>query len=79
MAEHAMYWQPFIERGMVVVFGPVLGKTGSWGLIVVEADDESVPAIIENDPTMQSGRGFSYEVDPIRAGFVRSFTNSNSG
>ncbi len=40
MARHAAYWQPFIDSGRMVVFGPVLDGTGSWGLGVVQADDE---------------------------------------
>jgi uncharacterized protein YciI len=40
MGRHAAYWQPLIDSGCMVVFGPVLDGTGSWGLGVVEADDE---------------------------------------
>ena len=73
MAEHGEYWRPHIDRGIVVVFGPVLGKTRSWGVAVVEADGEAaVRGIIENDPTILSGRGFTFEISPIGQGFVRS-------
>ncbi len=37
MGRHAAYWQPLIDSGRMVVFGPVLDTTGSWGLGVVEA------------------------------------------
>ena len=40
MGRHAAYWQPLVDSGRMVVFGPVLDSTGSWGLGVVEADDE---------------------------------------
>jgi len=40
MGRHAAYWQPYLESGQMVIFGPVLDGTGSWGLGVVEADDE---------------------------------------
>ena len=40
MERHAAYWRPFVESGQMVVFGPVLDATGSWGLGVVEAEDE---------------------------------------
>ena len=40
MGQHAAYWQPYIESGQMVIFGPVLDGTGSWGLGVVETDDE---------------------------------------
>jgi hypothetical protein len=38
-------WQRYIESRQMVFFGPVLDGTGSWGLGVVEADDEQeIPA-----------------------------------
>src|SRR5437763_857700 len=40
MGRHAAYWQRFIDSGRVVVFGPGLDSTGSWGHAVVEAGDE---------------------------------------
>jgi uncharacterized protein YciI len=40
MGRHAAHWQPYVESGRMVVFGPVLDGTGSWGLGVLEADDE---------------------------------------
>jgi uncharacterized protein YciI len=70
MAEHAAHWRPYIEKGLIVIFGPVMAKE-SWGIAIVEADDESVPRkIVEDDPTIKSGR-FTYDVAPIAAGFVR--------
>ena len=30
MGRHAAYWEPFIESGQMVVFGPVHDSTGSW-------------------------------------------------
>jgi uncharacterized protein YciI len=71
MQEHAAYWAPYIEQNIVVFFGPVLAKE-SWGLAIVETNDESLPKkIVEGDPTIRSGRGFSYEIAPMVAGFVR--------
>ncbi len=40
MARHADHWRPWVESGQMVVFGPVLDSCGSWGLGVVEADEE---------------------------------------
>ena len=40
MARHAEHWRPWVESGQMVIFGPVLDGSGSWGLGVVEADDE---------------------------------------
>jgi hypothetical protein len=40
MARHDDHWRPWVESGQMVIFGPVLDSSGSWGLGVVEADDE---------------------------------------
>jgi uncharacterized protein len=56
MGQHAAYWQPFIHSGQMVIFGPVLDSTGSWGLGVVEADDENeLRAFAAGDPAVTSG------------------------
>lgn len=71
MGRHAAHWQPFVEEGRMVVFGPVLDATGSWGLGVVEADDEAeVRAHAEADPVVTSGTA-RVEVGTLLTGFVR--------
>jgi uncharacterized protein len=72
MGRHAAYWQPYIESGQMVIFGPVLDGTGSWGLGVVESDDEEeLRAFAAGDPVVTSGTG-TVEVGKLLAGFVRS-------
>jgi uncharacterized protein len=71
MTRHAVYWQPFIDSGQMVIFGPVLDGTGSWGLGVVEADDEEkLREFAAGDPvvTTQTAR---IEMGKMLAGFVR--------
>jgi uncharacterized protein YciI len=71
MGRHAAHWQPFIDSGQMVVFGPVLDETGSWGLGVVEADDEDeLRAYAAGDPvvTTETAR---IELGKMLAGFVR--------
>jgi uncharacterized protein len=71
MRRHAAYWQPFIESGQMVVFGPVLDSTGSWGLGVIEADDEDeLREFAAGDPVVTTGTG-EVEVGKMLAGFVR--------
>jgi len=71
MGRHAAYWQPLIDAGSMVVFGPVLDGTGSWGLGVVEADDEDqLRAFASDDPVVTSGTA-EIEVGTMLAGFVR--------
>ena len=71
MARHAAYWQPLIDSGRMVIFGPVLDGSGSWGLGVVEADDEEeLRAFAAGDPVVTSGTA-DMEVGTLLAGFVR--------
>jgi uncharacterized protein len=42
MNRHAAHWRPYLERGDMVVFGPILTDDDSYGLAVVETDDEQV-------------------------------------
>jgi uncharacterized protein YciI len=71
MARHAEHWQSLIDSGQMVVFGPVVDSAGSWGLGVVEAEDEDeLRAFVARDPAVTSGTGHM-EVGKLLAGFVR--------
>lgn len=55
MAEHGAYWQRLTDEGKVVVFGPVLDGSGTWGLAVVKAESEDdVTALGLEDPAVTS-------------------------
>jgi uncharacterized protein len=71
MGRHAAHWQPYVDSGRMVVFGPVLDGTGSWGLGVVEAEDEDeLRAFALRDPAVVTGTA-EMEVGRMLAGFVR--------
>jgi uncharacterized protein len=71
MGRHAAYWQPFIDSGQMVIFGPVLDSTGSWGLGVIEAEDEDeLRAFAAVDPVVTTGTA-EIELGKMLAGFVR--------
>jgi uncharacterized protein YciI len=71
MGRHAAHWRPLIDAGRMIVFGPVLDGTGSWGLGVVEADDEAeLRAFAEADPAVTTGTA-RIELGTMLAGFVR--------
>jgi uncharacterized protein YciI len=56
MGRHAAHWRPYLERGDMVAFGPVLTDDDSYGLAVVETDDEaSVRAFAAADPVVTTG------------------------
>ena len=70
MERHAAYWQSFIESGQMVIFGPVVDAAGSWGLGVVEADEDELRAFAAGDPAVTSGTA-RLEIGELLAGFVR--------
>lgn len=71
MARHAAHWRPLVDAGQMVVFGPVLDDTGSWGLGVVEADDEDeIRAFAANDPVVITETA-NIEMGKLLTGFVR--------
>jgi uncharacterized protein len=73
MGRHAAHWQRYIASGQMVIFGPVLDAAESWGLGVVEADDEQedeLRAHAADDPAVTSGTG-RIEIGKMLAGFVR--------
>jgi uncharacterized protein YciI len=71
MGQHAAHWQPLIDTGHMVVFGPVLDGAGSWGLGVVEAEDEDeLRAFAAKDPVVTT-RTATIEMGKMLAGFVR--------
>ena len=71
MGRHAAHWQPYIESGQMVIFGPVLDDTGSWGLGVVQSDDEGeLRDFAAGDPVVTTGTA-SIEFGEMLQGFVR--------
>ena len=71
MDRHAAHWQPYIDSGQMVIFGPILDDSGSWGLGVVEADnEEELRAFAARDPAVTSGTT-EMELGKMLAGFVR--------
>src|SRR5207253_8885523 len=71
MGRHAAHWQPFIESGQMVVFGPVLDGTGSWGLGVIEAEYEGeLRAFAAQDPVVTTGTAH-VEIGKMLAGLIR--------
>ena len=72
MGRHAQYWGESAERGRVVAYGPVRDATGSWGLGVIEADDEDeVRTLVEGDPAFTSGMA-RMEYGPMLVSIVRA-------
>ena len=72
MARHGAYWRPYLERGDMVAFGPVLTDEDSYGLAVVETDDEhALRDFAAGDPVVTTGTA-SFEIGRMAdAGTVR--------
>jgi uncharacterized protein len=72
MSRHAAHWQPYLERGDMVVFGPILTDDDSYGLAVVESEDEQVlREFAAQDPVVTSGTA-AFELGRMAAGHVRA-------
>lgn len=77
MAAHAAHWQPYIDSGQMVFFGPVLDSTGSWGLGVVEAESEDeIVTWSAADPVVTTGTA-RVEVGRVLGAFVRPKASSH--
>jgi uncharacterized protein YciI len=71
MNRHAAHWRPYLERGDMVVFGPVLTDDDSYGLAVVETGDErDLREFAARDPVVTSGTA-QFELGQMAAGHVR--------
>jgi hypothetical protein len=71
MNRHAAHWGPYLERGDMVVFGPVLTDENSYGLAVVETDDEQeLREFASQDPVVTSGTA-AFEFGRMATGHVR--------
>ena len=71
MGAHAAHWRPYLERGDMVVFGPVITDDDSYGLAVVETDDEqALRDFAAQDPVVTT-RTAGFEVGRLASGHVR--------
>src|ERR1700757_4773312 len=71
MGRHAAHWKPYLDSGEMVVFGPILTDDDSYGLAVVETDDEqALRDFAANDPVVTTGTA-AFELGRMAAGHVR--------
>ncbi|HEX7113210.1 MAG TPA: YciI family protein [Mizugakiibacter sp.] len=71
MQQHAQYWLGWMARGCVVAFGPVADPRGSYGIGILEVEDDGeVQRFTANDPVILADCGFAYEVQPMPRGAV---------
>ncbi|MGD0813819.1 MAG: YciI family protein [Verrucomicrobiota bacterium] len=66
MQTHSAYLKGFMDKGQILVFGPVLDPVGAYGLAVVRLPDDIAPDTIwSNDPVIKAQAGFSYHIAPM--------------
>jgi uncharacterized protein YciI len=65
MQQHVVYWRGLMDKGKVLVFGPVMDPKAVYGLGIIEAEsEEEVKDFIANDPATKIN---TYEYYPMRA------------
>ena len=75
MQQHAIFWNDLLAKGTALVYGPVLDPKGTYGLAIIEADNEvDAQAICTNDPTIKAAL-HTYELYSMHA-FVGSGYNN---
>jgi uncharacterized protein YciI len=66
MQEHVVYWKDLTDKKIVLLFGPVADPKGTYGLAIVEADDEDVANEYgKHDPAIAADVGFKFEIYPM--------------
>jgi hypothetical protein len=72
MQEHFAYWSGLIAGRMAVAYGPVMDPGGTYGIAVIEIDDEAAAkALGTNDPAIKAQAGFSFELHAMPDAQVR--------
>jgi uncharacterized protein len=72
MQEHFGYWSRVIGERQAVAYGPVMDPIGSYGIAVLEVDDDAAAVrIAERDPAITSNAGFRFELHPMPDAIAR--------
>ena len=69
---HVKYWSELANKGLAILFGPVLDPKGPWGLAVVEVHDQEEAKFLGlNDPAIKANVGFQFEIYPMPTAILR--------
>ena len=73
MEQHFGYWAIEIAEGRAVAYGPVMDPAGTYGIAVIEVEDERAARdVVDADPAVRSDAGFSFELHPMVDVMVRA-------
>jgi uncharacterized protein YciI len=76
MQAHTTYWMEYMNKGVMLVFGPVLHPQGAYGLgIIAVESEEAVQPLLNNDPATSIAR---YEYFPMMAMTPATQANNSS-
>ena len=68
MEKHVAYWSEKAERGIAIVFGPVMDPKGVYGIGVYKVEDEAeMHRLLDGDPATEL---LKYEVTPMARAVV---------
>lgn len=63
MHQHVGYWTDLLNKGAVLLFGPVADPAGTYGIAVLERESEGeARALATSDPVIQANAGFGFEL-----------------
>lgn len=67
MKQHAAYWKDKADKGIALVYGPVLYPKGVYGLGIIEVENEDdARSFAADDPMVKSGL-IRIEIYPMHA------------
>ncbi len=68
MTKHVAYWSEKAERGIAIVFGPVMDPKGVYGIGIYQVREEAeMRGLIEQDP---ANGLLQYEIQPMARAVV---------
>jgi len=72
MMAHGAYWRGQQEKGKMLIFGPVGGPQGGWGMGILRVDSETELAELQaSDPAILGNPGMYYENLPMLRAIYR--------
>ncbi|MGA7914970.1 MAG: YciI family protein [Candidatus Acidiferrales bacterium] len=74
MQQHVQYVGEAFSQGTVLIYGPVMGTAGAFGMAVLEMEDAAeVEKSLAEDPSVKAGLN-TVEFYPMRVGQARAKT-----
>jgi uncharacterized protein YciI len=69
-AAHLAHLQGLLDRGQLVLAGPSIDGEHTFGVVVLECDEDAARAAMDADPAVQAGV-MTARLQPFRIGLLR--------